>query len=322
MEELQIHGALPGRKESPTIERFARLAVEKAFGDLIGEKYLYQKTEVVLTGLQSALEGKGLKDASAKWSDFQKEIASRPWWLLTRHLGDDPNVGHVNFVGRGGVPPGALGGQIEDMPIGFYAPSCQLQCRKCKGPRAFVALSGSGGFVFDSPYPRKTQAGTEQVFQAFYRCEICRESIHTVLVRREGLKLHLSGFAPRKETRLEGTVPKEVEDIFADAYNAVAEGDVHAGIYHLRTALEHFLKAGLGVPIDQQIRADELVEKHNATVSAALRATLPSMGETMSRLSDALHTRKGDVASFNREAQRICDYAEGLRLLAKYSKLA
>src|ERR1700686_4578342 len=53
---------------------------------------------------------------------------------------------------------------------------------------------------------------------------------------------------PRREPFVPPDAAKGVAYILSDAQQAVAEGDIYAGFYHLRTMLEHHLKARLSIP--------------------------------------------------------------------------
>ena len=153
----------------------------------------------------------------------------------------------------------------------------------------------------------------------FYRCEACREVLHAVLIRREGIRLHLCGFAPRREQVSERSVPKAVEKILIDASNAVAEGDLSAGFYHLRTLMEHCLKLRLSIPPELQIRGEDLVAKHYESLPVQLRSALPSLTAAYATLSAHLHGRTGETSEYYSLLAVICDHIEGIELLTKYA---
>ena len=213
----------------------------------------------------------------------------------------------------GGQP---LGTPADEMNLTFYLPAVQLRCPgRCKGNGTFIPLVSSSDSGFDSPYPRQGNTGTEQIFVPIYRCEMCRETIYTILVRRGGLRLHLCGFAPRREPSASKPAPEFLVPILSDADQAVAEGDTYAGFYHLRTMLEHYLKTRLGIAISQQIRRDELIAKHYKMLSPAVAGMLPSVTVAWERLSYWLHTRTGEAEDYQTQRDAICKHIEVLEIL-------
>jgi len=144
--------------------------------------------------------------------------------------------------------------------------------------------------------------------------------MHAVLVRREGLRLHLSGFAPRRVQKSKRTLPPELEPILNDANNAVAEGDLYAGFYHLRTVVEHFAKLKLGLPLETRERGEDLLAKYGKTIPASLASSLPSLAASYDVLSKHMHARSGTPEEFAKQVDAICDHIGGVALLAKYAR--
>lgn len=121
--------------------------------------------------------------------------------------------------------------------------------------------------------------------------------------------------ASLREPLVSKSVPESLGPILSDAEQAVAEGDIFAGFYHLRTILEHYLKHRLRIPIDQQIRGDELVTKHYQTLSPGAGNMLPSLTVSWEKLSHWLHTRTGDADDYQVQRDAICKHIEALEVL-------
>lgn len=338
-EHINLQGSHRVRPESPTLEGAAAQAIEQAFRDLIETRYLYQKVSLDLRAMEAAVTS-AVEDAAVRRAGYTgsepvpdvepatparlkllaAEIEKRPWQLTTRHMGDERGAAEIRRHARTGTQP--LGTPIEKMNIVFYLPSVQLRCpSRCKAVTTFIALASSTGFVFDSPYPRKAGGEIEQIYTPIYRCEMCRETLYTLLVRRAGPRLHLCGFAPRREPFVPPDAPKGVAHILSEAEQAVAEGDIYAGFYHLRTMLEHHLKARLSIAVEWQVRGDELVAKHYATIPKDLGGVLPSLTLAWERLSECLHTRTGEVEEYQRQRDAICKHFQALDLLSPASPL-
>ena len=333
-EQIALQRSYRSRRESPLLEAAAAKAIESGLRELIETRYLYQKMTVNLNPVDELLKphlalppmdpGK-LTITAAKlvaWNqglpDYLKslrgEIEKRPWHLETRHMGDSSFNAEVHRAASVGTSP--VGTPIEKMPIHFYLPAVQIMCGgACKRVTTFSAHVSSSRFSLDSLHPRIGSNGTEQIFQPVYRCEVCRTMIYSVLVHRIGLRLHLCGFAPRRESLTSRSVPQHLVAILSDAEQAIAENDVFAGFYHLRTLLEHYLKQRNGTPLSDQIRGEELISKHYATLPVQWRSVLPSISDAYTTLSENLHARKGEVEDFNRLRDRVCDHIDMLAMM-------
>ena len=338
-EQIRLNDVHHARAESPALEGAAARAIEDAFRTLVESRYFYQKVTVDLSGVDAAVK-KSVDEAQVKATTpgagvgraigrreipipatpdrldaLHGEIEKRPWRLCTRHMGDTAQAAEISSRVLGGQGPGA---PIEEMLIKFYLPAVQLACpSRCKTRTTFIALVSSRDSTFGSPFPRHGTSGREQIFVPMYRCEVCRHAIHTVLVWRTGLRLHLCGFSPRRELSLGTSLPAPLLAILNDAEQAVAEGDTFAAFYHLRTMLEHYMKGRLGMPLGDAIRGDELVAKHNETLAKEMASVLPSLGVAYEKLSKWLHSRTGEPDDYRAQKGAICKHIEVLSALSE-----
>lgn len=327
-EQIALNGTRLGRPESPALEGAASKAIENAFRELIEKSYFYQKVALDLDDMDAAIKaaiklariqaagsigsspGPGPTLATReRLAELHGEVRARPWRLATRHLGDDPSMTEIHRFARVGTQP--LGADANDLNLHFYLPPVRSRCPgPCKNLTTFTALASSTDSGFGSPYPRKISGGTEQIFIPVYRCEMCRKTIYTILVRRVGLRLHLCGFAPRREPLAVKSLPDELLPILNDAEQAVAEGDLYAGFYHLRTLLEHYLKGKLAMPIAHQIRGDELSANYYEILEPGIKGILPSITTAWEKLSGWLHTRTGEPEDYRKQRDCICKHIE------------
>ena len=333
-EQIALQRSYMSRRESPLLEAAAAKAIENAMRELIETRYLYQKVTVDLNPVEELLKpqianppmppGKQTITAgkSVAWNqglpDYLKalrlEIEKRPWRLQTRHTGDNPQYAEIHRTASAGTSP--VGTPIEKMPIHFYLPAVQIMCGgACKRVTTFSAHVSSSRFSLESLNSRIGSKGIEEIFQPVYRCEICRSMIYALLVHRIGLRLHLCGFAPRREPLPSRSVPELLAPILSDAEQAIAENDVFAGFYHLRTLLEHYLKQRLGIPLADQIRGEELIARHYAAIPIEWRSALPAISDAYTTLSENLHARKGKVEDFQRLRNQVCDHIDMLALM-------
>lgn len=331
----EYQGSYIGRNESPALESAASSAIEGAFRDLIERRHLYQKISLNFAGvdiaIKKAVEKAALRAAEPtigggpgspqptpatlqRLQELHAEIEARPWDLKTRHLSDDPMDAAMQRHAGSGTQP--IGTPPDQMNIVFYLPAVQLKCPgRCKGVSTFTALGCSDRMIFGGPYPRIVNGKIEQIFTPVYRCELCRETIYTILVRRSGGRIHLCGFAPRREPLVTKAVPELLIPILYDAEQSIAEGDINAGMYHLRTMLEHYLKNKLSVPSERQIRGDDLVRQHYETLVPEIGSVLPPLLPAWEKLSHWLHTRTGEVTDYEAQRDAICKHIESLTVL-------
>lgn len=328
----QVTGVTKARHETPTLEYKAGRAIEKAFRELIQNKYLYQNQTVDLEPMLEPLK-KAIHQAmrsyctpniggggptgptpiditEPRFAELCREVATRPWHLCTRHIGDSNYEGRVTRVARGGIFE-VVTSAIEDMFIAFLLPSVQLDCQGvCKCEKTFSAHVTSCGSPYSQPWGHVKGPHTEQLFFPIYRCEGCSKFVYTMLVKRKGLKLQLCGITPRRKVLITQKLPEEVRAILGDAEQAVAEGDVFAAIYHLRTVVEHYVKGRLGLPPKAKSNGDDLITQYNATIKDGLKSTLPSLLTSWQFLSEALHAREGTAEDYNRHRDQVCRHIE------------
>jgi hypothetical protein len=316
-DELEIQHGLSGRDASPCFERTVRRAVETSFKSLFETKNLYQKETVDLSSLETeiARDAPSLKEEAL--SSLRREALLRPWRVSTHHQGDDRSTAEILGLANLGCDP--LGTPDEDRTLYFFAPGVRLTCGKCEDKTTFEALHCSGeGNRFGAPYPRVRGDKREQVFLFYYRCVSCRDFIHSILALRQGLRIHLCGVAPRRQLATPLQIGGKLQQIADDAHNAVLEGDLFAGLYHLRTLIEHYIKGRLDIKLTEQIRGEELVARYNASLAEPLKAAIPSLAPAYEELSKCLHSRSGVAADFERIEGAVRHHIEAVRTLERY----
>lgn len=321
----EIVGTYVGRPESPHLEIAAGKAIEQAFRDLIETRYFYQKTtlsytaldEVVTRGVEAAIQyakevqrtiigpnsgGAIPKPVTAeRLAELHHEVETRPWNAVTRHQGDRRLAAEIHRVANAGTQ--ALGTPVEKMNLAFFLPAVHMHCSgRCKRTCTFAALVSSTPCSFENPFPREIAGVLEQIFTPVYRCEMCRESIFVILIRRLGARLQLCGFAPRRPIEGVTGLPDELAPILSDADQAIAEGDTNGAFYHLRTLIEHYQKRWLGKALDEQIRGEDLAAEYYSSLPTDLRGILPSLSTSWATLSKWIHARSGRADDY--EAQR------------------
>jgi len=167
---------------------------------------------------------------------------------------------------------------------------------------------------------RYTRNGTKQVWHLYYRCEKCHSFSNVITVKREGLRLQVCGRTERFVPPVHRLVPKELRRIIEDALNAVNENDVFGGFYHLRTFVEHFMKAELGEKPDSKVDGDELCSRYSKGLDPRMKEGLPSFNPIYADLSQRLHARNGERRHFDEILDAIHHHMEAKALFGKYTE--
>jgi len=107
--------------------------------------------------------------------------------------------------------------------------------------------------------------------------------------------------------------------IIEDAFIAVAEGDVPAGYYHLRTAIEFYIKSCLGISTTAKVDGTELCEQYNAQADERLKQSFPSFGPMYSELSLGLHSREVTAEKFAKVSNDFLGHLQAKALFAAYA---
>lgn len=286
-----LGGSYMGRNQSPEIEHEVCDEWIKILKVLLEEKFIYQN--VCLNAdvfarhaddkhSQQALSDEFSKRATYPLSDGKTDkVRASPDWMIS---------GASNFE---------QWEKYEEQPLPFYLPALQLHCKECKGERSFGSLIDSRSGYLQAFLNKKQKPDVnEQVYTFYYLCGSCSNRTIVFQVVRTGLKLQLTGRSEPLRPAV-GKWPKGIDIVVEDAVQAVAENDIYGGFYHLRTAVEHYLKGQLGIDVSERKRGEELVDEYKKTLDEKVRTAAPSLSTVITEFSECLHSRTGDLSVFN-----------------------
>ena len=285
----------PGRSESPAVENALQLAMGRALKELFENKGLYQNLR--------------LDDAEFKKvvpNTLIDEFRKRPFIPYCRS----------GTLRMGGAP--SLGTPTDELPIGYYLPTVMLPCPICTHVASYLSHACSNSYRLQDPYPL-LGADTEQVWPMYYQCSVCRKHNIVFQVLRKGLKLQLTGRSTAFRPAIAKEWPKEIREIIEDAFVAVAEGDVAAGYYHLRTAIEFYLKSCLVIPFTAKVDGTELCDKYNSQADDRLKQSFPTFGPMYSELSLGLHSREVTAERFTKVSNDFLGHLQAKALFATFA---
>jgi len=297
-----------GRAQSPDIEYAIQDELSAKLRDLLETRGIYQNISVSEASLQS------FADEEYSHQQLVAEFRKRPFFPCSRGEGNDGNVS--DYVGRLGNDP--LGTAHDEMTLSFYLPNIHTECFECKKETTFLSMICSGEPRFGGPYPI-IREDTEQVYHLFYRCGNCRNQYLAFLVLRRGLKIQLTGRSTPFRPKLGSEWPKSIREIVYDANAAASENDLPAAYYHLRTAVEFYIKSELGIDVTVKLDGTELCDKYNATLDDRLKQGFPSLAGIYALLSGGLHSRNVSQEEYDKQFNDILNHLKAKALFSEYS---
>lgn len=290
----EILSSYVGRKQSPDVELIMQELIYDGLKELLEGSFLYRSKRLDLARIVAQADDKFPAKA------LEDEFTSRPWIAYSLNRGFTANERMIHSVG--GCDP--LGTPTRQMHLTFIIPTIETWCSNC----VESSLHDSIPHIDISPYHLNPEAVKEQPgFRTFlfnFQCHKCKSPPLTFMIRRELLKLQLCGRSKPYFPPVPPSVPKGVRGIYTDAVQAAACGDLAGGFYHMRTLMEHHMKAACTIPIHTQILGDDLCVAYNKRVDPVViqRAALT---EVFQKCSANLHARTGTNEDFEFVLKRI-----------------
>jgi hypothetical protein len=292
--EFDIQQSYLGRQQSPAIENLMNRAIHDVLKDLLSEGYLYQNRSIDLAPLVAKADD--VYSATA----LEDEFTHRPWTPYSLNRGF--TTVEQSFTDR--RPTDALGIPARKMHLMFVIPTIVTWCFKCKA----TELHDSIPHLALSPYHINPEAIKEplgyQTLLFNFQCQKCKCAPITFMIRRELLKLQLCGRSKPYFPVVPREIPKALRQIYSASVGAVACGDLPAGFYHLRTLMEHHMKAACGIATEQQLDGTDLCQRYNKTLEPIV-AERASLTKFFSNCCANLHNRTGSQDEFKKGLQLI-----------------
>jgi hypothetical protein len=264
-------------------EKTAKI-VGEAFKKLLSEKHLYQGVALDFTTIKQ----------DAKECEMER---SKPGSSHLPSEFDLIEVGKKEFEGAW-IPQGASYapcptiGMEGRRSVVFDIPSVNTYCSKCGAAWPFNPTIGTIAIG----------EGQNQCFLFEYQCQQCKEEFVRFQIRREGLKIRLTGRDPIEVLPTPRELPKAMSKYFSNAHVAHNAGQTLAGIFLLRTFIEQYWRSLPTVKefVARQPRAtgDEQGDIYQGTLPDDFKARIPSLRDIYSKLSEAMHMANEDAALF------------------------
>lgn len=302
----ELIGTRMGRPESPSIELAMQEEICVAMLNLLSTKGLYQNVRVDSSACAKHPESE---------TELRREFSKRPWEPVS--LGHADSLADRGISFHAGLGGEALGTPPDEMRLNFPLPDIETWCNECGKPTAHASTFASRNSAFGKQFPILGEQ-TIQVFIPYYICSLCRRQILVFLIKRKGYTMQLCGRSERLHFDTPRVIPKQHRQIFEDALSAVAENDIAAGFYHLRTFAEHYMKDCLGIDEGKQIRGDDLCDKYKDGLDPRMSRGMPSLSAVYETCSVHMHARTGTPEDFAKECIALTGHLEAKALFGKY----
>jgi hypothetical protein len=302
-----ILGSYIGRPQTPKIEMIMQELIYDTMQTLMSESYLYRSRRIDIAPILTHADTKWTKEA------LEKEFQFRPWNPWSQNRGFTYGEREIHKHGTGAD---ALGTAPEKRTLTFVIPTVNTWCSKCEK----ITVHDSIPHIEFGTYHLNPEAVAEplgyQNFVFHMMCHECKAPPITFMLRREILKVQLCGRSHPFLPQAPDEIPKPVRAIFRDAVGAAACGDVFGAFYHLRTLIEHHMKAETGIPIGEKIEGDDLCARYNQKIDPVLRER-SSLKIIFDTCSSNLHNRTGSLAEYEKTVEAIRNHFQLKQTLQK-----
>lgn len=185
--------------------------------------------------------------------------------------------------------------EVSEVLISFAPPTIKVFCCVCQDIEPYNFEYGKDLLEeFKDVERRKDQI--TQVFAFAYRCQGCKSLPEVFMVRRQGMKLILSGRTPIEQVPTPKCLPKEQRKYFSDAVVAYNSGQVLAGNFLLRVFIEQYVRSECHNQGSQDVEA--LFNEYGAKLPEDFKQRFPSLRDIYNRLSDDIHRAAASEETF------------------------
>lgn len=284
--------------------------IESAIATLLSSKHLYQNVEIDLSSITK------LADKDYPSEKLEREFKARPWRPSSKNTGytevQKLAMQHANACTQPIQTP------LNELNVDFTIPTIETWCSNCKKVVHHDSTPYRPQNAFPSIADSENNPAGSQIFVFDFQCVACKEPPIKFVVSRKKNKVQLCGRSEPLVKPAPAFIPKSVRNIYLDALAAANCGDVYAGFYHLRTLLEHHMKAKCKRDMLDQVEAEDLCQEYYSKLDevVARRAAITSEFKLCSK---NLHGRTGTYDEFAKTLEKIESHfklLEGLESLS------
>jgi len=284
--------------QSLSFTEIATAAIEGAFLTLLESKHLYQSVEISTSGFAHYVDREAQKDLSfgASSSRTKDQILDDCRNKAVERLRQT----HFQMIVRGNT--------VQTGSFSVSVPTIKAVCQNtgCGGLWPHNASTDPSWL----PTSASIASGLQQIFALQYQCQACKKEPITFLVKKDGLKLTLTGRSPIEAVNIPKFVPKLIRKFYKGALVAFDSGAILPGIFMLRTMIEQHMRSAVNAG-QQKMTGDELADAYAATLHPDFNRIYQSLKPIYSTLSEAIHAAIDDKPElFDQERAKILSHFE------------
>jgi hypothetical protein len=207
---------------------------------------------------------------------------------------------------------------VDPPPPSGYVPVCfcrppdiKLFCSACNRVEAYNLVFADDLFRRIEQGAFETKGETDQLFLFAYKCQSCKGTPETFLIRRRGLRLRNEGRSPIEHVEVSTAIPKAVSRFVSGAVVAHQSGQTLAGLFLLRTFIEQWARLATG---SQKQQPDQVIEEYMTMLPSDFRGRFPSMRSLYAELSADIHAARGSAELFDQARGQIDQHFDARRL--------
>ena len=270
--------------------------IESSIAQLLSTKHLYQNIEIDLSRI------KKLGDEKYTPEKLEAEFRQRPWLPASKNTGYTQHERLIRSTAMSGTQP--IGTALNDLNVPFTIPTIETSCDKCG---KFIHHD-SIPYLASSPYHLNPEAVKEprgcQTFVFDFQCVACKGAPLKFIVTRTFNKIQLCGRSKVLAIAPPAFIPPKLRRIYSEALASANCGDIYAGFYHLRTLLEHHMKASCSIEMEEMVEIESLCTRYYAIFDEVV-ARKAAVTNEFKICSKNLHNRTGTFDEFSAVLKKI-----------------
>jgi hypothetical protein len=285
--------------EQPIISNFRielSKEITKTLKSLLETKHLYQSTNVDIDSARATIKPQGyITDAfqNVPLNTFIEQIVNGYWESNSLILGNS----------------GAFNGEN----VAVIIPGVKILCKECDRIEAFNSIS-----IMD--FSKKVQPEIQensrnevvQIFVLSFLCQSCKSIPEVFIIRREGIKLILSGRSPMETISVPKDIPKPVKEYYIGALLAFQSGQTLPANFMLRVLIEQWVRHNTQEPASREVF--EVIDKYMKSLGNGFTGQFYSIRQLYEELSADIHGATGSIALFEKTLNEINNHFEARRL--------
>jgi hypothetical protein len=275
---------------------------------LLEERHLYQSLTVqTVSEATTTILAKVYTNQTAGVHETYLQYANKPWAVLPPQELRTP-------IARPELMPPFV--RVELPTIKVFCATCDRR-EPFNPARSLPVLFPEPVFTVPRGGPPEQDEGiklngdTVQVLALAFQCQSCKGAPEVFLIRRQGMKLILSGRTPIEHLDVPGVIPKTERHFFEGAVLAHQSGQTLAGLFLQRTLIEQHARR---VVTNKAFTGGELLQAYTALLPPDFNSHFPSLSSLYDTLSIALHNANGDKALFSQITKDLVKHFDARRV--------